>query len=269
MNNNIHKALVAGTRNFVHRNGFHKVVLGLSGGIDSSVTAVIAAEALGKNNVLAVIMPSPYTQKTSISDARKLAKNLGIKTLYLPIKSIMVVYTKTLAKTFSGYPDDMTEENLQARIRSTLLMALCNKFQMMLLATGNKSELATGYCTLYGDLAGGLAPIGDLLKIQVYSLARLINKKKESIIPISILDKEPSAELKPQQKDRDTLPPYHILDQILEKYLKYKQTAEEISRSGFDKITVEKVIMMHKKSEFKRKQAPPVIKISDWSHSLR
>lgn len=179
----------------------------------------------------------------------------------------MKVYSKTLAETFSGSVEDKTEENLQARIRSTLLMALSNKFQMMLLATGNKSELATGYCTLYGDLAGGLAPIGDLLKTEVYSLARLINKKKDGIIPLSILDKEPSAELRPQQKDRDTLPPYEILDQILEKYLKYKQTAEEISRSGFDKTTVEKVIMMFKKSEFKRKQAPPVIKISDWSRS--
>ncbi len=264
MNNNIHKALVAGTRNFVHRNDFHKVVLGLSGGIDSSVTAVIAVEALGKNNVLAVIMPSPYTQKTSINDARKLAKNLGIKTLYLPIKSIMKVYSKTLAKTFSDYPEDVTEENLQARIRSTLLMALSNKFQMMLLATGNKSELATGYCSLYGDLAGGLAPIGDLLKTQVYSLAGWLNKEKNDIIPISILEKAPSAELKMGQKDIDILPPYEILDKILEKYLRWGKTANDLSKEGFDRETVTKMIEMVKRSAFKRKQAPPSLKVSDW-----
>ncbi|MCJ7740478.1 NAD(+) synthase [Candidatus Microgenomates bacterium] len=264
MNDNIYKALTVGTRNFVHKNGFHKVVFGLSGGIDSSVTAIIAVDALGNNNVLGVIMPSPYTQKTSINDARKIAKNLGIKTLYLPIKSIMKIYNKTLAKTFSSYPEDVTEENLQARIRCTLLMALSNKFQMMLLATGNKSELATGYCTLYGDLAGALAPIGDLLKTQVYSLARWLNKEKNDIIPLSTLEKEPSAELKTGQKDSDILPPYEILDEILEKYLRWGKTVDAISKEGFDRETVMKVIEMVKRSAFKRKQAPPSLKVSDW-----
>ncbi len=260
----IWKILVSETRNYVHKNGFQKVVLGLSGGIDSSLTAVLAVEALGRENVLGVLMPSFYSSKQSIEDTEKLIKNLGIKRLIIPIDNIIRTFDRTLKNIFTGYPKDVTEENIQSRIRCVLLMALSNKFHALLLATGNKSELFTGYCTLYGDLAGGLAPLGDIFKTQVYRLARWLNKEKGNVIPVTILEKEPSAELKPGQKDTDVLPPYKDLDQILEKYLEFSKSVEDIKKDGFSKETVQRVVNLVKKSEFKRKQAPPVIKIPQW-----
>lgn len=261
----IWQALILGTRDYIHKYGFQKVLLGLSGGIDSSLVAAIAVEALGKQNVLGVLLPSVYSSKQSMEDAKHLAKNLGIKTLNLPINDVVDSFSRTLKDAFAGYSEDVTEENIQSRIRCVLLMALSNKFHALLLATGNKSELATGYCTLYGDLAGGLAPLGDVLKTQVYSLAKWLNKRKGDVIPVSILEKEPSAELKLNQKDSDRLPPYQDLDRILEEYLRLGKSAKEISREGFAKKIVEKVIKMVKRSEFKRKQAPPYLAISDWS----
>jgi len=260
----IWKILVSGTRDYVQKNDFQKVVLGLSGGIDSSLVAAIAVEALGKENVLGVLMPSFYSSKQSIEDARRLIKNLGIKKIIIPIDNIVKTFNQALSDIFAGYPRDVTEENIQSRIRCVLLMALSNKFHTLVLATGNKSELFTGYCTLYGDLAGGLAPIGDIFKTQVYKLANWLNKEKGELIPASILKKEPSAELSPCQRDIDTLPPYEILDQILEKYLIFNKKAEEIASEGFSLETVKKVLKMVKKSEFKRKQAPPHIKIPKW-----
>lgn len=258
----IWRALVLGTRDYVRKCGFKRVLLGLSGGVDSSLTAAVAAEAIGPENVLGVLMPSPFTSRASIEDAQTLAKNLNICAITLPISEIMSAFEETLREPFKGYAPDVTEENIQARIRGNLLMALSNKYGSLLLTTGNKSELAVGYCTLYGDMSGGLAVISDVPKTMIYRLARLANRER-AIIPESVLTKAPSAELKPDQTDQDTLPPYEVLDEILKGYIEYQQSAEEIIAQGFDADTVRRVAHMVDNAEFKRKQAAPGIKVTD------
>lgn len=259
------KALVLGTRDYVSKCGFNKVLLGLSGGIDSALTAAVAVEAIGKENVLGVVLPSPYSSKGSIDDSIELCKNLGIGTITLPISNIMTAYDDTLNNVFAGYPVNTTEENLQARIRGNLLMALSNKYGAMLLTTGNKSELAVGYCTIYGDMSGGFAVISDVPKTMVYSICDWINKARGTppVIPQIIIDKAPSAELRPDQTDQDNLPPYDVLDEILYKHIEQHQSAKEIIADGLEGEIVEKVLRLVKNAEFKRKQAAPGIKITD------
>ncbi|MGY3168957.1 NAD+ synthase [Thermostichus sp. MS-CIW-15] len=258
----LYEALVLGTRDYVSKCGFREVLLGLSGGIDSAVTAVIAADALGPGRVLGVLMPSPYSSPGSLTDAYQLAQNLGIPTLKLPIQSIMESYQHLLAEPFAGLPSDITEENLQSRIRGTLLMALSNKFGRLLLTTGNKSELAVGYCTIYGDMSGGLAVISDVPKTWVYRLARWINRHQERI-PLPILTKPPSAELRPGQKDSDSLPPYDLLDAILQRHIEQHQSAGELVAQGFEPDTVQQVLRLVQNAEFKRHQAPPGLRVTD------
>ncbi|MDB9422890.1 NAD+ synthase [Microcystis aeruginosa CS-563/04] len=258
----IYRALVLGVRDYVQKCGFKRVIFGLSGGIDSSLVAAIATDALGKENVLAVMMPSPYSSDHSISDAVALVNNLGIKSEKLAIKEIMTAYDQLLERLFAGTDFGIAEENLQSRIRGNLLMALSNKFGHLLLSTGNKSEMAVGYCTLYGDMNGGLAVIADVPKTRVYSLCRWLNRHGE-IIPLNVINKAPSAELKPNQKDQDSLPPYEILDAILALLIDRHQSAEKIIAAGFEPEIVQKVIKLVKNAEFKRKQAPPGLKISD------
>jgi len=257
----IWNALVLGVRDYALKTRFSKVLLGLSGGIDSALTAAIAAEAMGPRNVLGVLMPSVYSSTGSIEDSLELARNLGIETLTLPIAEIMRTYDCVLADAFRGRPADVTEENIQSRIRGNLLMALSNKFGSLLLTTGNKSELAVGYCTLYGDMNGGLAVIGDVPKTMVYRVARWRNQRHAEI-PEAILTKAPSAELRPNQTDQDTLPPYDTLDQILELHVEQCESAEEIVAQGFDEQTVRRVLRMVRIAEFKRKQAAPVLKVT-------
>ena len=257
----IEGALVLGIRDYVRKCGFTRVHLGLSGGIDSALVATLAVEALGSDKVDVFGLPSRYSSEGSVNDARDLARNLGLTLKLLPIDEIFGSYLTSLAPVFDGRPPDITEENIQARIRGTLLMAYSNKFNSLLLTTGNKSELAVGYCTLYGDMSGGLAVIGDLLKGQVYGLARSINKRK-LIIPEPIFIKAPSAELRPDQTDQDSLPPYEVLDAILEKYLVGNMSAEEIAGNGFAPDLVRSVLRMVDKAEYKRRQAPPVLKVS-------
>ena len=259
----IWEALVSGTRDYAAKCGFKKVLLGLSGGIDSALTAAIAAEALGKENVFGVLLPSPYSSKGSIDDALALARGLGIKELKVPIKGVMSAFAKALRPAFRGYRQDITEENIQSRIRGNILMALSNKYGALLLTTGNKSELAVGYCTIYGDMSGGLAVIADVSKTMVYRIANWLNQAKGGIIPRSSIDKPPSAELRPNQTDQDSLPPYEVLDKILYSYIELHESAEAITGMGFDKETVAKVLSLVKKAEFKRKQAAPGIKITD------
>lgn len=259
----IFKALVCGTRDYCQKCGFKKAVLGLSGGIDSALTAFIAAKALGKENIYGVMMPSPYSSKGSIEDSLELTTKLGIKTLTLPINKLMQAFDQALQKPFSGLPQDLTEENLQSRIRGNLLMALSNKYRAILLTTGNKSELAVGYCTIYGDMSGGLAVLADLPKTLVYRLANWINKEFNQVIPESIITKAPSAELRPNQTDQNSLPPYDILDAILYAYIEQYKSATEIIKSGFEEKTVLKVLDLVNKAEFKRKQAALGIKISE------
>lgn len=259
----IYTALLLGTRDYVKKNGFEKVVIGLSGGIDSSLTAVIAVDALGKENVIGVSMPSIYSSSSSLKDAEKLARNLGIRLLQLPIKEIYKKYLESLRSTFEKLPFDKTEENIQARIRGNLLMALSNKFGWLVLTTGNKSEVSTGYCTLYGDMAGGFAVIKDVLKTVVYSLASWRNQKAGTpIIPEEVFRKPPSAELRPGQKDSDALPEYDILDQIISLYIEEEMSLDEILKLGYRKGLVKKVIDMIDRNEYKRRQAPPGIKIT-------
>jgi len=258
----IYKALVLGTRDYVYKNGFHKVVVGLSGGIDSSVVAVIAREAIGKRNVIGITMPSQYSSSGTQADAKKLAKNLGIKILEVPINEIFNVYKSALKKAFLGAKEDVTEENLQARIRGNILMAFSNKFGWLVLTTGNKSELAVGYCTLYGDMSGGFAVIKDVPKTYVYELARLINAQKKNIIPKSILTRAPSAELKEGQKDQDSLPDYKTLDSLIEGYVEDHQSLEKIVKKTKNLKAVKEMIKLIDKSEYKRRQAPPGIKIT-------
>ena len=258
----IWKALVLGTRDYVRKCGFSRVLLGLSGGIDSSVTAAVAAEAVGAENVLGVLMPSPYSSRHSIVDAERLAQKLRVSTLVLPIESIMQAFEGTLASAFVGYERDVTEENVQARIRGNLLMALSNKYGALLLTTGNKSELAVGYCTLYGDMSGGLAVISDVPKTMIYRLARWLNRRRV-VIPESVLIKAPSAELRPNQTDQDSLPPYDVLDEILVRHIEQHQSAEEIVSQGFNEDSVWHVMELVRTAEFKRKQAAPGIKVTD------
>jgi NAD+ synthase (glutamine-hydrolysing) len=258
---NLFQALVMGTRDYARKCGFKSAVLGLSGGIDSAVVACIAAEALGAGNVLGVSMPSMYSAQESYDDAHVLAQNLGINFEVIPIRSIYQSFCDSLAKPFSELPMDVTEENLQARIRGTLLMALSNKFGHLVLSTGNKSELGAGYCTLYGDMVGGLAVISDVPKTMVYKLASYINRRKE-IIPSNTLTRPPSAELRPNQIDQDSLPAYDILDGILKFRIEERMSLEEIVAEGYERSTVEKIFRMIYTNEYKRRQAAPGLKVS-------
>ncbi len=258
----VYEALILGIRDYCDKTGFKKVVLGLSGGIDSAIVAVLAKEAIGKENVLCVLMPSQYSSEGSIKDSLKLIQKIGVRHTIIPIQSIFDEFRKTLKDEFRDLPEDVTEENLQSRIRGTLLMALSNKFDYLLLATGNKSELATGYATLYGDMCGGLAPISDVYKTRVYELAKFINREEE-IIPNEIINKIPSAELRPNQKDQDTLPPYELLDEILFYYIEEAKEEKEIVDLGFDSEVVKKVLKMVDRAEYKRKQAAPGLKITN------
>ncbi len=255
-------ALVLGTRDYMHKCGFQKAIIGLSGGIDSALTAVIAAEAVGPENVIGVGMPGPYSSPGSIDDARALAKNLGIRFELLSINQVYEAYRDTLKNVFAGTQPDVTEENIQSRARGTTLMALSNKFGAIVLSTGNKSELGVGYCTLYGDMAGGLAVISDVPKTLVYRLSHYVNSRRP-VIPQATLEKPPSAELRPDQKDSDSLPPYEILDAVLEDYVEDAHSAEQIAADrGFDLETVKRVVRMVDRAEYKRQQAAPGIKIS-------
>ncbi len=255
-------ALVLGLKDYAQKCRFTKVVLGLSGGIDSALVAAIAAEAMGEKNVLGVLMPSPYSSDHSIKDAQNLVKNLGINHHILPIGDIMETYDHVLNPLFSDTEFGVAEENLQARIRGNLLMSLANKFGYLLLSTGNKSEMAVGYCTLYGDMNGGLAVIADVPKTRVFSLCHWLNRQEE-IIPNNILIKPPSAELKPNQMDQDSLPPYEILDAILNLNINHHQSFHEICHAGFDAHIVKKVLKLVTRAEFKRKQSPLVLKVTD------
>jgi NAD+ synthase (glutamine-hydrolysing) len=257
----IHKALVLGTRDYVRKCGFAKVVVGLSGGVDSAVTAAIAVEALGGKNVLGIAMPSPYSSNESLEEARGLARNLDIELRVIGISDTMDAYDRSLAPAFEGTAKDVTEENIQARIRGNILMAFSNKFGYLPLSTGNKSELAVGYCTLYGDMSGGLAVISDVPKTLVYELARHINAHAP-VIPERTITRAPSAELKPDQKDRDTLPPYDVLDAILERHIDGRQSVDEIVAAGFARETVTWVVDTVRKNEYKRKQAAPGLKVT-------
>jgi NAD+ synthase (glutamine-hydrolysing) len=257
-----YSALVLGTRDYVRKCGFRKVVLGLSGGIDSALTAVIAVDALERENVIGFGMPGPYSSQGSIDDAAALAKNLGIRFELIRIDDIFDAYLRSLMPTFANLPPDVTEENVQARIRGSLLMALSNKFGALVLTTGNKSEIGVGYCTLYGDMCGGLAVISDVPKTLVYRLARYVNSRSP-VIPQSTVEKEPSAELRPDQKDSDSLPPYDVLDTILEAYVEDNQSPETIAAErGVDLALVRKVVRMVDRNEYKRQQAAPGLKIS-------
>lgn len=258
----IWQALVLGVKDYVQKCGFSKVLLGLSGGIDSSIVAAIASAALGKDNVLGVLMPSPYSSESSIQDAEDLAKNLGIKTEKLPIGNLMQSYDKTFAELFANTEFGLAEENIQSRIRGNLLMAISNKFGYLLLSTGNKSEMAVGYCTLYGDMNGGLAVIADVPKTRVYSICNWLNRSEE-VIPQNVLIKPPSAELKPGQVDQDSLPDYEILDDILQRLINDYQSAEQIIAAGHNPEVVNRIVKMVARAEFKRRQAPPGIKITD------
>jgi NAD+ synthase/NAD+ synthase (glutamine-hydrolysing) len=255
-------ALVLGTRDYVRKCGFKKVIIALSGGIDSALTAAIARDAMGPDNVLGVGMPGPYSSKGSIDDARSLAQNLGIRFELLPITEICKSYLHVLKDVFAGLKEDVTEENIQARARGSLLMALSNKFNAIVLSTGNKSEIAVGYCTLYGDMVGGLAVISDVPKTMVYRISRYVNSRR-LVIPESTLEKPPSAELRPNQKDSDSLPPYDVLDAILEDYVEDMHSAEQIAKDrGFDLALIHRVMRMVDRAEYKRQQAAPGIKIS-------
>lgn len=259
----VYRGLVLGVRDYVRKNQFKQVVIGLSGGIDSALTAVIAVDALGAANVLGLFMPSPFTSRESREDVAELRRRLGIHMLTIPITSIFKAYLKSLAPTFESRAPDETEENIQARIRGNLLMALSNKVGHLVLTTGNKSEMSVGYATLYGDMAGGFAVIKDVPKTMVYDLAGLRNRKDRTpVIPKRIIDRPPTAELKPNQKDEDALPPYSVLDPILKAYVEEDRSLEEIVAMGFDRETVIRVMTMVDRSEYKRRQAPIGIKIT-------
>ena len=263
-----YEALVLGTRDYVLKTGFRKVLISLSGGIDSALVTAIAVDALGAENVLTIGMPSQYSSTGSVEDSRKLASNLGIRFETLPIADLFHEFSHTLQPIFAGTKPDLTEENLQSRIRGTLMMALSNKFSSLVLTTGNKSEMAVGYCTLYGDMVGALAVIGDLVKTRVYALSHWVNRNGE-IIPEAILTKAPSAELRPDQKDTDSLPPYEILDPILEAYVeRYETTAQIVAKYGFPSSIVEQVVRLVERTEYKRQQAAPVLKVTPKSFGM-
>ena len=257
----IRSALVCGVRDYFGKLGFTSATLGLSGGIDSAVTLVLAAEALGPENLHVLLLPSQYSSDHSVNDSVKLAENLGVRYEIIPIESLFNQFRSSLEKLFSGKPEDITEENIQARIRGTLLMALSNKFGNILLNTSNKSETAVGYGTLYGDMSGGISVLGDVYKTDVYELARHLNLRKE-IIPENIIIKPPSAELRPDQKDSDSLPPYDVLDHILESYIEKQQSPGTIEKSGIDRDLIARVIRMVDMNEYKRYQTPPILRIS-------
>jgi NAD+ synthetase len=257
----VFRALVLGIRDYLHKCGFQKAVLGLSGGIDSALTAVLAVEALGPRNVLGVSMPSRFSSQHSCDDARRLAENLAMPYRVIPIEPAHQALLDMLQPAFAGLPADITEENLQARIRGVTLMALSNKFGMLLLTTGNKSELGVGYATLYGDMCGGLAPINDLPKTMVYALARHVNRHRE-VIPASSITKAPSAELRPNQTDQDTLPPYDLLDRVLQEYVENGKDADEICRMGLEPAVVRRTVRLIETSEYKRRQACPGLKVT-------
>lgn len=257
----VYSALVMGVRDYVHKCGFRSAVLGLSGGIDSALTAAIAVDALGADNVLGVALPSPYSSADSLEDAESLARNLGCRLRVIPIHSLINSYQQSLASFFAGLAEDLTEQNLQARIRGTLLMALSNKFGCLLLSTGNKSELAVGYCTLYGDMNGGLAVISDVPKQMVYELSRYVNCEQERI-PQRSLNKAPTAELKPGQCDQDDLPPYHVLDDLLERHLERGEGLSDLLGAGYDEPMVRDILRRIRQNEYKRKQAPMGLKVT-------
>jgi NAD+ synthase (glutamine-hydrolysing) len=263
-----YRALVVGTRDYVRKCGFHKVVIGLSGGIDSSLVAAIAVDAVGAANVQGVAMPGPYSSEGSLRDAKKLAQNLGIELIVLPITETFASYKGALKETFAGRAEDVTEENIQARIRGNFLMALSNKFGSLVLSTGNKSEFAVGYCTLYGDMAGGLSVISDVPKTMVYDLARYVNRVKHRI-PEEVMTKAPTAELRPNQTDQDTLPPYEDLDRILKAYVEDVQTPEQIAEECLLPLEMVRGITVQvDRSEYKRKQAPPGLKVTSKAFSV-
>jgi NAD+ synthase (glutamine-hydrolysing) len=263
-----YRALVLGTRDYVRKCGFSKVLIALSGGIDSALVAAIAADALGKENVLCIGMPSPFSSQGSIDDSRDLAANLGIRFELIGISDLFQQYTQALEPLFQGTQSGLAEENLQARIRGNLLMALSNKFGSLVLTTGNKSEMAVGYCTLYGDMVGALAVIGDLIKTRVYAICRWLNRDRV-VIPLPILEKPPSAELRPGQKDTDSLPPYDVLDPIIEAYVERYETPECIAeKNGFPLELVQQIVRLVERSEYKRQQAAPILKVTQKSFGM-
>jgi NAD+ synthase (glutamine-hydrolysing) len=259
----VYAALVTGTRDYARKNGFRRVVVGLSGGIDSALTATIAVDALGREGVVGVSMPSEFSSAGTKADARRVARNLGIEFMTLPITPAYRAFRRILAAAFKGLKEDVAEENIQARVRGTLLMALSNKFGWLVLTTGNKSETSVGYCTLYGDMAGGFAVIKDVPKTMVYALSRWRNLQGASpVIPESVIIRPPSAELRPNQTDQDTLPPYGVLDRILEAYVEEDRSLGDIIALGDDEATVRQVVSMVDRNEYKRRQAPPGVKIT-------
>ncbi len=259
----IYSALVLGTGDYIRKNGFHTVLVGLSGGIDSALTAAVAVDALGKKGVVGIAMPSQYSSNESLEDAKLLAKNLGIRFFTIPITEVFQAYLKTLSPSFKGLKPDVTEENIQARIRGNILMALSNKFGWLVLTTGNKSEMSVGYCTLYGDMAGGYAVLKDVPKTLVYELTKFRNKKEgKALIPNRVFVKPPSAELRPNQKDEDSLPPYNVLDPILQAYVEEDKGVEDIAKMGFKQSMIKEVIQMVDRNEYKRRQSPPGVKIT-------
>jgi NAD+ synthase (glutamine-hydrolysing) len=259
----IYAALILGTRDYVRKNGFQTVLIGLSGGIDSALTAAIAVDALGKKAVIGVTMPSQYSSRGSVEDSELLAKNLGIRLIKIPITEIFQAYLKTLSPPFRGLKPNVTEENIQARIRGNILMALSNKFGWLVLTTGNKSEMSVGYCTLYGDMAGGYAVLKDVPKTLVYELTKFRNKKEgKAVIPRTVFIKPPSAELRPNQKDEDSLPPYPVLDPILQAYVEEDKGLEDIAKMGFKESMIKEVINLVDRNEYKRRQSPPGVKIT-------
>ena len=257
----VHDALICGIRDYFQKMKFSKATLGLSGGIDSAVTLALAEKALGAGNLHVLLLPSQYSSDHSVEDSVRLANNLGVRYNILPIESLFNQFREVLRPIFGDRPEDIAEENIQARIRGILLMALSNKFGHILLNTSNKSETAVGYGTLYGDMSGGLSVLGDVYKTDVYRLARYVNRNRE-VIPDSIITKPPSAELRPDQKDTDSLPPYDMLDQILEAYIEKQQPPIKMTAMGFDSELVNRIITMVDQNEYKRYQTPPILRIS-------